>query len=227
MPKYNSPLGNKQFDGQSLPEYDVPDETEQYDQPVMRSHGPSMHGSQPQVDIATAIAYQNRLQEAQEPAFDNSLEIEREIRQAKEAKRTGRERLNDGARRRVEMLVGMTLSTREVNLEGNVFVLLALRSKEMRAAIMAAAEFDGTVQSPFEIRRQLLARSLSTVAGVEVAQFVGSNTLDAKLQLIDDLPEALLNRLYSEYLILVQEAREKFSVKSPAEAEEVIADLKK
>jgi len=227
MPKYNSPLGNKQFDGQSLPEYDVPDETEQHGYPAMRQRGPAMHGSQPQVDVNAAIAYQNRLRELDAPAIDDSIEIEREIREAKEAKRTGRERLNDGARRRVEMLVGMTRSIREANLEGNVFVLQTLRSKEMREAIMAAAEFDGTVQSPFEIRRQLLARSLSSVAGVEVAQFVGSNSLDAKLQLIDDLDEALLNRLYSEYLLLVKESRDKFSVKTVEEAAQVAEDLKK
>jgi hypothetical protein len=97
----------------------------------------------------------------------------------------------------------------------------------MREAIMAAAEFDGTVQSPFEIRRQLLARSLVQVAGLDVAQFVGSNELGARLELIDDLDEALLNRLYDEYLEMVRESREKYTIKSEQDAKEVVEDLKK
>ena len=144
------------------------------------------------------------------------------------AKMAGKERLNDGARRRIEILIGMTRTTREVDLlEGNVFILQTLRSKEMREAIMAAAEYDGTVQSPFEIRKQLLARSLVQVAGVEVAQFVGSNTLEARMALVDDLDESLLNRLFDEYQKMVDESRDKFALKTVADAQEVVEDLKK
>ena len=39
-------------------------------------------------------------------------ELEQQFREAREAKRLGRERLNDGARRRIEMLIGMTRGTR-------------------------------------------------------------------------------------------------------------------
>lgn len=226
MPKFKSPLGDKEFAGQGMKEFDVPDETDENMSPIMRQRGPSLHGSQPPVDIEAARAYQNRLQQS-DMSFDEASDIERRIKEAREAKRTGRERLNDGAKRRIEMLVGMTRSTREIDINGNLFVLQTLRSGEMRQAIMAAAEFDGTVQSPFEIRRQLLSRSLSQVAGVETAQFVGSPDLEAKLQLIDDLDEALLNRLYNEYLFLVDDARNKFSIKSVEEAQEVVEDLKK
>ena len=159
--------------------------------------------------------------------MQDDLEIEKEIRAAREARRTGKERLNDGAKRRIEMLVGMTRSTREVDLEGNKFILQTLRSREMREAILAASEFDQTVQAPFEMRRQLLSRSLNQVAGVDVAQFVGSDSLDARLALIDDLDEALLNRLYDEYLLLARESREKFSVKTKDEVKELADDLKK
>jgi hypothetical protein len=234
MPNYDSPLGSKRFAGQPMKEYDIPDETGHPYQnvehnnmdPVMRHRGPSMHGSQVPVDVNAAMAFQNRLQSESFPE-DNDMEIERQIRVAREAKRTGKERLNDGAKRRIEMLIGMTRSSRQVDLEGNVFVLQTLLGKEMRDAITAAAEYDGTVQSPFEIRKQLLARSLIQVAGVDTAQFVGSNSLEAKLELIDDLPEALLGRLYDEYLLLAKESRDKFAIKSVEDAKEVSEDLKK
>jgi hypothetical protein len=221
MPEFKSSLGSKSFEGQQLREFDIPDEdgSQNYSSPPpsrSRSYDTSS-------DMNSIRNLQNKM-EQQEQSQD---EIEREIRQARESKRSGKERLNDGARRRIEMLIGMTRTAREVDLEGNVYILQTLRSKEMREAIMIAAEYDGTVQSPFEIRRQLLARSLVQVAGVEAAQFVGSNALEARLALVDDLPEELLNRLFDEYQKMINEARDKFSLKDAADAQEVIEDLKK
>jgi hypothetical protein len=231
MPNYKSPLGSKQFAGQPMREFDVPDETEQQypDMNVaMRQRGPAMHGTQPQMppDMDAINAFQNRLGGGDE-SYEDSAQIEREIRAAKEARRTGRERVNEGAKRRIEMLVGMIRTTRQVELDGNLYVLQTLRSKEIRESIMAAANFDGSVQFPFEMRKQYLARSLIHVAGVDIEQFVGSNSLEAKLDLIDDLPEAILLRLYQEYSILVTESTEKYAIKSDAEAQEVAEDLKK
>ena len=230
MPNFDSPIGSKRFSAQPLKELDVPDETgieyptEEQQVPAMRMRGPAMHGSQPPIDINSAMAFQQRMQ--QETPEDR-LEMERQIREAREAKRTGKTRLNEGAKRRVEMLVGMSRTIREAEIGGNQYALQTLRSQEMRQAIMAAAEFDGTVQSPFEIRRQLLARSLTHVAGLDIAQFVGTTELEARLALIDELDEALLNRLYDEYLAMVKESREKYTIKTDADVQEVVEDLKK
>lgn len=225
MPNYDSPISSKKFPGQPLREFTIPDESgaEQDMVPVMRHRGPAPHGPQAPVDTSAAIAYQNRIAAAEAEEAD----IERQIREAKDAKRTGKERLNDGARRRIEMLLNMTRTTREVDILGNVFMLQTLSSNEMREAIMIAAEYDNTVQSPFEIRRQLLARSLTHLAGVEISQFVGSTTLEAKLQLIDHLDESLLNRLFDEYSSLVQEAKSKFSIKNAEDVKDIVDDLKK
>lgn len=228
MPNFDSPLGSKKVPGQPLREFEVPDETEE--NVVMRRRGPSMHGPQSPVDLNAAMEFQSRLQAEAMPQViqgEEDAELERQIRAAKEARRTGKERLNDGAKRRIEMLVGMTRSTREVEIEGYKYIFQTLRSKEMREAIMAASEFDNTVQSPFEIRRQFLARSIIQLAGVDTSQFAGSNSLDAKLDLIDQLDEPLLNRLYEEYLALVKESRERYAVKNVQEMKEVVEDLKK
>lgn len=226
MPNFESPLGNKKFPGQPMREFDVPDESEpQYAEdyastpPIARRPRPNI----PQIDMNEIESFQQKDQMTEQEHY----EIERQIREAKQARLTGKERLNEGAKRRIEMLVGMTRSSRDVTIGENTFVLQTLRSKEMREAIMAASEYDGTVQSPFEIRRQLLARSLVQVAGIDIAQFVGSNALEARLSLVDDLDEALLNRLYEEYLELVRESRAKYAIKTPEEVQEVVEDLKK
>lgn len=221
MPEFKSSLGSKSFAGQQLQEFDVPDEGEQnYSAPP---RGRQFSNSPPDMD--SIREFQNRI-EAEQQQQDTG-EFERQIKEAREVKRSGKERLNEGARRRIEMLIGMTRTTREVELLGNVYILQTLRSKEMRDAIMIAAEYDGSVQSPFEIRRQLLGRSLVQVAGVDVAQFIGSDTLDARLEFMDRLDESLLNRLFDEYQKMVDESRDKFALKTAADAQEVVEDLKK
>jgi hypothetical protein len=224
MPSYDSPIGGKRFSGPALREIDIPDESGYSQQPIDREqiNAARRRAGGPPVDENAIRDFQARMQQDQ----DSPAELERQIQEAREI-RKGKERLNDGARKRIEMLLGMTRSSRSFTIDGNTFELQTLQSKDMREAMAAASEYDGTIHSPFEIRRQLLARSLSFVAGVEVAQFIGSTSLDARLAFIDELDESLLNRFYDEYLELVKDARKKYAIKSNEEANEVIDDLKK
>jgi len=222
MPGFDSPLGNKKFGGPGMREIDIPDESgmtpENIVNPVVRRRA-----ALPPLDESAIQSFQSRIQEAeQDPA-----EIEREFREARKAKISGKEKLNDGAKRRLEMLLNMTRTTHDVKIDGNVFVLQTLSGKSMSEAIMAASEYDGTVQSPFEVRRQFLARSLVEIAGVSFSQFVGSEDLEVKLSFIDELPEPLLNRLYDEYLKMAEIAKSRYSIKNEMEAKEIIEDLKK
>ena len=215
--EFDSPIGKKKFSGTPIKEFDVPDESESY----------QFKNSQQQrhvIDESSIHDMQMRMQQEQQR---DPSEVEREIRVAKESRRTGKERLNEGARRRLEILLGMIKTTHTVEIGGNEFVFQALKGKEMRNAIIAAAEYDGTVQSPFEIRKQFLARSLVMVAGVDFGQFIGSESLESKLIFIEELDDALLNRLYDEYLKLTKEAHEKFTIKNSEEAMVVVEDLKK
>jgi hypothetical protein len=204
MPSFESPIGNKNFSTTNLREFEVADESQDNMQKPMQRPQNSMHDEEQDVS-----------------------KIEREIRAAREAKRTGKERLGDGAKRRIEVLIGMSRLKREVNIEGNVFAFQTLKAKEMREVVMAASEFDGTVQSVFEVRKQFLARSITHVAGVEFEAFIGSNDLETKLLFIEELDDSLLNRLYSEYLILSKDSRERYAIKNDNDAKEVIEDLKK
>jgi len=231
MPKFDSDIGGRSFQGQPMRELDVQDETG-YSEPVRKTNrlgGVSVAGAI-EMDEQSIREFQARM--AAQSQMHNDLhnpdaELEREMRAAKEAKRTGKERLNDGAKRRIEMLLGMTRTLREVDIEGNVFVLRTLKGDEMRQAIASASAYDGTVQSPYEVRKQLLARSLTQVAGVDINQFIGGNSLEHRFLFVDELDEALLSRLYDEYVILAKEARSKYAIKTEEEVKEIVEDLKK
>lgn len=229
MGGFDSPIGKKKFGGSQMREFDVPDETGFSDGLPMENGEPVVRRRQvPQVDIEQIRDFQARTQREEMPVYEQDpAEIERQIRQSREDKRIGRERLDAGAKRRIEMLVGMTRVTRSVTLEGNTFVLKSLRSREMREALMAASEYDSTIQSPFEIRKQLLARSIIQIAGVDTDQFLGSDDIEAKCEFVDLMDASLLNRLYNEYLDLVREADVKYAVKNEGDVKEIVKDLKK
>lgn len=223
MAGYDSPIGKKQFQGQPMKETVIPDET---------GYTPSVGGRASQqhtfqMDPADIQAFNSRFGPQSPSPTQEQSELEQQFREAREAKKVGRERLQEGARRRIEMLVGMSRVTRAFQIESNFYVLQTLRSKELREAVVAASVFDGNVQSPFEIRKQLLSRSLVQVAGVDINQFLGSDELQDKLSFIEEIDHYLLSRLYDEYLLMVQEARDKYAIKTEAEAKEVVEDLKK
>jgi len=225
MPSFESPLGKKSFPGQPLKEFTIPDESEVAPVQRARAHAPHM-GQAAQTNYNIDSQYQN-LQPIPAMSIEEEMEMEKELRAARQAKVSGKERLNDGAKRRIEILLNMVRTTREANILGQVFRLQSLTGQEMRDAIMLAAEYDNTVQSPFEIRKQLLARSLTHVAGTEIEQFIGDRSLQSKFELLDNLDESLLNRLFDEYSLLVAEAKSKFAIKNEEDVKEVIEDLKK
>lgn len=220
MPKFDSPIGSKQFQGPPMRDFSVPDETGHEHQPPMSSRQARQMHEQPAFDERSMREFQSMTP----PGFSD---IEKEIMAAKKAKREGKERLTEGARRRIEMLLGMTRLTRDVDIGGQMYKLQTLTSQELRDALVATAEFDGTVQFIFETRKQLLARSLTVVSGVEIDQFLNSRDLEDKLYFIELNDHALLSRLYNEYLELVKEAQEKYSPKTEAQIKEMVEDLKK
>ena len=224
MPKFESSLTNKQIN-QPMREINIPDESGfvpniPSQQTVMNRQAP------PVIDERTLMEFQSRLQ-APLPQMREMSDVEQQILNAKKAKREGKERLSEGARRRIELLIGMTRLSKTMEIDGQTYKLQTLTSQELREAMVAAAEFDGSIQFIFETRKQLLARSLVIVAGVEITQFLNSDNLEDKLTFIELIDHALLDRLYNEYSALIQEAKDKYSPKSEAEVKEVIEDLKK
>src|SRR5579864_457486 len=222
MPEFKSPIGNKQFQGQPMRDLSVPDDSG-YDQPVRQ---PRAHQhSHPDFDEQSMREFQSQMQTPVQMPREMT-EAEARILEAKKAKREGRERLSDGAKRRIEILIGMTRLTRDVEVDGKAYRLQTLKSKELREALTTTAEFDGTVELVFETRKQLLARSLVVVAGVEIEQFLSNDDLQTKLDFIEEMDHALLLRLYNEYISLSNEAQEKYALKTVEELKEVATELK-
>lgn len=210
MPGFESPIGSRNFQGQGMREVEVPD--------ISGYTPPNMD----EIREFQARAEQHAHHHGhvhQQPSYSQEMPVA--------PRQEVSNKISESARKRIEMLLGMSQTIREVKIENNVFVLRSLKAKEMREALTAVIEFDGTVQGPYEIRKQLLGRSLTHVAGIEIGQFLGSNTLESKFIFIEELDESLANRLYDEYLALSKESKEKYGVKNSEDAKEVVEDIKK
>lgn len=208
MATITSSLGNKSFQP-GLKEYVVPDESipeEEIVNPYAKNQVNIQ--SQPQMQL-------------DRDAIRESLELERRAKMQAEAK------VSPAAKKRIEMLCGMSMLTREVDIDNNIFTLRTLKSKENRQALVDAVKYDGTIEFSFELRKQILARSIEKIAGVEIDAFLGSFDFKAKLEFIDELDEAVLDKLYNEYLSLNKEIKDKYSAKNEVEVKEVIEDIKK
>ena len=227
MPKFDSPIGSKQFQGQPMRDIAVPDESGYSPPPgpLPRQVRPPMDQSPPVFDEAAFREFQSQMNPVQ-PVREMS-DLERQILETKKAKREGRERMSEGARRRIEMLIGMSRMTKTFEVNGTSFTLQTLNNKEMRDVLTASVLFDGTVEFPFENAKQTLSRSLIEIAGTNIDQFLSSSDLEIKLAFIEELPQALFNRLYNEYVVLDNESREKFAIKNDVDVKEVVEDLKK
>ncbi len=227
MPKFDSPIGSKQFPNQQTREFSVSDESGyQPPPPPPPQQMRRDHQAPPVIDEAAFREFQARMQPPP-PQMREMSAVEQDILAAKRAKREGKERLSEGARRRIEMLIGMTRMTRDVEIAGQMYRVQTLTDQELRDAIVASAEYDGSVQFIFENRKQLLARSITLVAGVEIDQFLNSNELEARVALIENMDHALLVRLFNEYNGLAKEAQDRYVPKTPEQVKEVAEDLKK
>lgn len=223
MAGYESDLtGKRQVSGQPTREYSVSDESG-YAPPQRRREQQA-----PNIDSRAMEEFNSRMSSRQPlPEVREFDDTERQIMEAKRAKREGRERMSEGARKRIEMLIGMTRMTKDIEIDGNHYVVQTLKSIELREALAATVKFDGTIELAFETRKQLLARALTMVAGVEITQFLDSDDLLVRLDFIELMDHSLLIRLYNEYSALANEAQQKYALKTPEEVQEVIADLKK
>jgi hypothetical protein len=213
VPTINSPLGSKKVAG-GMREFVVDEEeaNPQYQHQNMHYHQPS--------DYVDAPPSHPQFQQPPPPQAIHRSEIKR-------VSPTDNSKISEAGRKRIELLCGMTQLVRQVTIGENVFELRTLKTKENREVITSSLKFDGTIEFSFELRKQVLARSLVSVAGIDIESFVGSFDFNAKLDFVDELDDTICERLYSEYLDLNKETKEKFGFKTDAELSQVGEEIKK
>lgn len=210
MPDFNSPNFRKTSTQQKpMREFNVglPD-TEEF--PAVEDPSQFQHPGQQQISPAE---YESRIKAA---------------RQEKNEVLKHGARITDHGKRRIEMLADIGRLTRDVKVGETTFSLRTLKARESREATMdtlAVIKYDA--EASFESRKQQLIRSIYRIDDVDINEFLGSDDVDSKLELIDSLEEVVVARLWDEFAAMRDEAKTKYGITSNKTIEEVAADLKK
>jgi hypothetical protein len=239
MAQFDSPLGKKTFKVQPMKQLVIPDgaaQSQTVQQPIEDFNDPK--GFDPTQSVNPAFRRTMNMPQINQSIQDLQSKIDQEdprqveedfkaAREAKKAKLTGKERLSENAKKRIEMLLGMTRVQRNVDIGGNIFVLQILSAKAFNEALCEALPLDNVLEQDFEMKRNVLARAIISIAGVDTAQFLGTDELDARLEFLGEIDQVVFNRLYDEYIKMREGSSEKYAIKNEAEMKEVIEDLKK
>lgn len=160
------------------------------------------------------------------PQQPQMTDAERQIRAARQQKASGRIPMNSYAKERIQFLLDIGRQTRDVEVGGTVFSLRTLKGRESREALAAAAAVP-QIEVLFEGRRQQLARSIYKIDGVDVDTAIGTNSLEEKLYILDEMDDNLMNHLYSNYSELNEDANKRFGIKPDENVEQLVTDIKK
>lgn len=199
MAEFDSPLGKKQFPNQSRKVFNVPDEDAFSPAAV-----PEM---QPGIPVELSAAQ-----------FQEMQQRKMQIKQS-QGKATSE------SRQRVEVLTGIGRLTKDISIEGRVFTLQSLKSREMRETIKAVSQATDGADSIFEMRAQILARSIIKIDGHPIGLVLGNDSLESKLTFIDESEESTVNQLYTGYTEMTKKTD--LAVKTVEDAREIAEEIKK
>lgn len=208
MSEIESPLGKKSFGQTSRKVMTVSDESEDFDTrplPPARAAQP-----QPQMQEVKLTPEQFNAMQARKQDF-----------------RVSQKRPTNEARERVEILTGIGRLTQDVVIENYKFSLQSLKSKEMREVIKAVAQTEMGAESAYEMRTQILARSIVRIDDQPISLVLGDDSLEAIMLFLDDSEETVVNKLFDTYNKMVKSNEEKITIKTAEDAQEVAEAVKK
>jgi hypothetical protein len=156
-------------------------------------------------------------------------ELEAHIKEARRQKLADANKISNEAKKRLEILADIGRATKDVQIGEFTFSLRTLKAKEAKEAALATFSTSVTqLEASFEARKQQLARSLFKIDGELIEMIIGSELLADKLAFIEDnLEDIIVEKLWSEFVSLKEEVKNKYSINTVKEAEEVSEDLKK
>lgn len=156
-------------------------------------------------------------------------EMEEITRQRAEAQQV-KSRVSQTARDRIEFLTQIGRIRNDFEIDGVKFSFQSLKSRELEEIHDLMVSLGTTTESKLnlEVRKHVLARSLYAVDDIPVKDIIGTDELEAKLDLIMTLDENLvdyMNKFYEEKIMKV--GRDKYAIKSQEDMEELVDDVKK
>lgn len=162
------------------------------------------------------------------PQVSSPPQIQQSLKEARQEKIAIAGKISDTGKRRIELLAQIGRLTKDIKIGDYTFTLRTLKAREMEAAMLAtvrSAEFN--IEASYETRRQQLARAISKIDGTDIDDVIDSHSIDDRLNLIEELEEMVVSKLWDTFILLQGESRAKYGINTETDAKEVVEDLKK
>lgn len=132
-------------------------------------------------------------------------------------------------RDRINYLAGIGRNTIDVDVEGAVFTLRTLKGKEMHQALRAVSQFpEESPDRVYGLRNQLMSRAIYKIDGLTLDLVLGDASPNVvQAYLVEEMDNAVVEYLYSEFLKMHTEQKERFTIKNEADLKEVADNVKK
>lgn len=161
------------------------------------------------------------------PGYELSDAERQDLMRSRAEANQNRNKVGDYAKKRIEILANIGRLYKDVTIEGIVFGLRTLKTREAREAAVSITTCDSQIDAAFEVRRQSLARAIYQIDGQSVEDALGGIDFALKLDFVDGMEDSVFTKLWNEFDNLRQESSNKYGVNSEETVKEVVEDLKK
>jgi len=103
------------------------------------------------------------------------------------------------ARSSLEILTGIGRANLEETIDGHVFSLRSLKSREQKELFTNGSKIKDTLEQSYYIKYATLAWSLYKIDGKDLEDVIQSNQFEDKMALMAEFAEEVIDHLYNKY----------------------------
>lgn len=139
-----------------------------------------------------------------------------------------KKKISATSRNILEVLTGIARLNDVVDVDGVKFSIRSLKTREMNAVVSAslAQDVDAT-QRMYLMRLHTLVRALYEIDGQDVNFVLGTEDLNAKMEILEEFDEALIIVLYDRYNKMVSKNNKRFEEVVNKDPQALSGDVKK
>jgi hypothetical protein len=130
-------------------------------------------------------------------------EIRQRLSKSKEQIKSQNQRAPKNTVDRMEVLVGISRLTKEVDIDGTIFSIRSLKSREMREIMKYSEAQETKLDQLLSIKLGTLAYSIYEIDGNSFDYICKSGDLEDKIEVVDDFDNFLVKKLWNEYSEMV------------------------
>lgn len=154
-------------------------------------------------------------------------QMEQRLRVAKNEKKIINQTAPTAAVQRLEILTGIGRLVKDITIENVKFSLRSLKNKEIRDVMKRAVDAKTHVEEVLVIRVYVLAYSVYKIDDRSIEDYIGSYDIDDKIDLINELEEHVVSRLWKVYSEMLEDHNNKIEQDLGETSEKIVDNIKK